>query len=122
MRIGLISNAFPRFEGDYYGIFVWELAYFLQQRGHEVYVVTGRRVGTDPESEYRGVPVRRFTYLGWEDDNRPGELGTKPWRLLSLVLQGKRCLLSAVWRYQLELIHAYWLLPSIANLVEEAFL
>lgn len=112
MRIGIVSNAFPRFSGDYYGVFVWELAHFLQEREHEVHVVTGRRLGTEPEGEYQGVLVHRFNYLGWKSDNRPGELGTRPWRLLSLVLEGRRCLVHVVRQYQLELIHAYWLLPS----------
>jgi len=112
MRIGLVTNAFPRTEDDYYGIFVWELASFLCQRGHTVHVITSRRKGTEGEGTLRGIPVHRFEYLGWEADNRPGELGGKPWRLLSLVWQGTRCLARVVRQEQLDLIHAYWLLPS----------
>ena len=112
MRIGIVSNAFPRFGDDYYGVFVWELAHFLQERGHEVHVVTGRRAGTEQESEYRGVPVRRFSYLGWKEDHRPAELGSRPWRLGSMVLAGVWTMADEVRRWQLDVIHAYWLLHA----------
>lgn len=112
-KICLVSHLFPRNRHDYKGIFVRDLAVELGHRGHEVHVVTPRRPGANKEETLDGVQVHRFQYWGWRKGIQLGQLKGTPILLLgSLIALGViKCLLS-IYKYHIDLIHAYWVVPG----------
>ena len=108
-----MSHLFPYNRHDYKGIFVRDLAVELRRRGHEVHVVTPRRPGAKKEETLDGVQVHRFQYWGWRQGIQLGHLKGTPILLLgSLIVLGViKCLVS-IYKYHLDLIHAYWVVPG----------
>lgn len=62
MRVGIITTSYPRFEGDYAGGFVAELAEALARRGLTVTVWAPHARGLPRTQLLRGVLVERFRY------------------------------------------------------------
>lgn len=63
MRICMVTLSFPRFEGDFAGIFVQSLARGLAGRGLAVTVVCPHAPGRPTRERAAGVDVRRFRYF-----------------------------------------------------------
>lgn len=112
-KICLVSHIFPCNGQDYKGIFVRDLAVALRQRGHEVHVVTPMRPGAVKEEDFKGVLVHRYGYWGWQKGIQLGQLNSTPILLLgSLMALGIIKCLKSIYTYHLNLIHAYWVVPS----------
>jgi len=112
-KICLISHLFPCDRQDYKGNFVRDLAVELRYRGHEVHVVTPMRPGAVKEETIDGVFVHRFSYYGWRRGIQLGQLkGNSTLLLGSLILLGTmKCLLSVI-KHNIDLVHAYWVVPG----------
>lgn len=59
----LLTTGFPRFEGDLFGSFVFELARALQRRGLQVAVLAPHERGIPRREDMDGVYVKRFRYF-----------------------------------------------------------
>jgi glycosyltransferase involved in cell wall biosynthesis len=113
MRIGLITHLYPRFRGDYKGIFVADLARFLGERGHQIFVITPLWPGTVREEVMGSVKVYRFAYWSWHQGKRLGELKSfSPLILGSLLLSGIRESVKLAREHNLDLFHSYWVVPG----------
>ena len=113
MKICLISSSFPRFPGDYWGAFVYELAQYLVQRKHQVYVITPLHPQS-PESETRdGIVVRRFRYYGWQRGLvLAQQKGISVTMMGSYVVSAVRTACQMIKEQNLQIIHAYWIIPA----------
>lgn len=62
MKIGVITSAYPEFEGDPHGIFVHRLMREISKQGHEVHILAPHTGG---KTKYilEGVHVERFHYF-----------------------------------------------------------
>lgn len=113
MRVGLITHLYPRFPGDYKGIFVAELARFLAKRGHQLVIITTLWPGAAQTEVTDGVAVYRFPYWGWQRGQRLGELEhPSPLMMGSLLLSGVRTATRLARRHNLDLFHGYWVVPG----------
>jgi glycosyltransferase involved in cell wall biosynthesis len=63
MKVCLLTTSFPRFEGDYAGVFVFDLATWLRKQGIEVEVVAPYEVGIPKSEVMNGIKVSRFRYM-----------------------------------------------------------
>jgi glycosyltransferase involved in cell wall biosynthesis len=62
MRVCIVTTSFPRFPGDFAGLFVKGLARGLVRRGLEVVVVCPHAPGCATREDVDGVEVHRFRY------------------------------------------------------------
>ena len=63
MHICMLTTSFPRYKGDYAGVFVHELAKELVQRGNKVSVIAPHAVKSLGKETLDGVGVSRFQYF-----------------------------------------------------------
>lgn len=111
--ICLFAHTFPLNKQDVRGGFVRDLAIELSRRGHEIHVVTPMRPGTPNNELVDGVYVHRFIYWGWRKDELLGQLRGTPILLLgSLLAAGIVGCLMTVLKYNIKIIHAYWVVPG----------
>jgi glycosyltransferase involved in cell wall biosynthesis len=75
MKILLVTSSFPRWPGDWAGVFVLSLGRSLAIRGHEVTVLCPHARGLALHDEMDGVRIERFRYA-W------------PWSLQTLAYGG----------------------------------
>ncbi|MCE5229580.1 glycosyltransferase [bacterium] len=111
MRICIVTHLYPIDAADYKGVHVHQMASALAARGHEVHVVTPRRVGAAKREVRDGVRIERYWYWGWWRGWQLGQLaGYSPLTLASLFLIG---IWKAIGRARrCDLIHAYWVVPG----------
>ncbi len=62
MKILLVTSSFPRWPGDWAGVFILSLARGLVTRGHEVTVLCPHARGLPVREEMDGIQVERFRY------------------------------------------------------------
>lgn len=113
MKICLITSSFPSFPGDYSGIFVYELAQYLTQRGHEVHVVTPMHPRAIQRESREGIHILRFRYRGWENPGVLAQLDGIP--LLSMttyILAAIRMAARVIRQQDIDVVHAYWVIPA----------
>jgi len=63
LDVCLLTTGFPRFEGDLFGVFVFELARSLTRQGMRVGVLAPHETGAPLREQMQGVCVRRFRYF-----------------------------------------------------------
>ena len=63
MKVCILTSSYPRFEGDYAGIFVAGLAQELAGRGIELWVLAPRAPGLEELEVCKGVRIIRFAYF-----------------------------------------------------------
>ncbi len=63
MKVLFLTTSFPRFEGDYAGIFVFNLAKYLNKNGIEVEVVVPNEGLLEKYETIEGIHVHRFNYF-----------------------------------------------------------
>lgn len=63
LDVCLLTTGFPRFEGDLFGAFVFELARSLTRQGVRVGVLAPHEKGTPRREQVEGVCIRRFRYF-----------------------------------------------------------
>jgi glycosyltransferase involved in cell wall biosynthesis len=62
MKICLLTTSFPRYEGDYVGIWLLGLAQALAAEGAQITVVAPHEFSTLGHETIQGVNIRRFSY------------------------------------------------------------
>lgn len=63
MRVGVLTTGFPRFAGDLFGAFVFDLCRQLAAQGVGMEVVAPHQAGLPRREVVGGMAVRRFTYM-----------------------------------------------------------
>lgn len=119
MVVCILTSSYPRFPGDYAGVFAAELARELVKLGVEVFVLAPRapRLNTFEISE--GVRVYRFSYFWprkWEllayGQGIPSNLKRNPllYLLLPFFFVGQvRVLKRLVRKEKIQLVNAHWM-------------
>lgn len=117
----MVAHAFPRWEGDPAGAFVWRLAQALAERGHRVTAVAPADRGETGEPLLGDVRVRRVRYAEPERETLAyhGAMHQTTGRSLggALAFAGLlRAFLSAVEvecaRGAADVVHAHWWVPG----------
>lgn len=125
MRIGVLTHNYPRFTGDFSGVFVEALCREFVSLGHEVRVWTPDDVafarGAD-RSAWGGVEVRPYRYAVPRSAQQLGYMrsmqGDLRLRLGNYLLSPGLFAagIAKVWReareWQPDVLHAHWLLPN----------
>lgn len=120
MRILLVSSSFPRFEGDLFGSFVFELARHLAEDGLDVHVLAPHDAGVRLREDWHGVAIHRFRYVpqgvpaalcygsGIPDNlkRRPMAWGQIPSYCVALLWTLRRL----VERERIQVVNSHWLL------------
>jgi len=121
MRICMVTLSYPRFEGDFAGIFVQSLARGLVSRGLDVVVVCPHCPGSSAREVSGGVEVRRFRYFlpsalerlaygsGIAENLRASRLAAC--QVPCFAAAGAGAVLSASARA--DVLHAFWTLSAL---------
>jgi glycosyltransferase involved in cell wall biosynthesis len=121
VRILVLASTFPRWPGDSVPPFVHRLSTGLLARGHDVHVLAPHDIGAATREEMDGLHVHRFRYgpASIESVAYGGgileNLRRHParWSIVPLFMASQ--FVAAVRiarRYDVDLIHAHWLLPQ----------
>jgi glycosyltransferase involved in cell wall biosynthesis len=118
----MLTTSFPRFKGDSAGIFVYNLASALAQKGIKVYVIAPGEWGADHIEYWDNIQIYRFPYflprkyqqLGYGDgllnNLRNSRLAVA--QVPIFVLAELFYLFYILKKKNIELIHAHWSLPQ----------
>ncbi len=117
MRLAFVTSSYPRFAGDWAGVFVADEVRALASRGHAVEVIAPRAAGRSPAlPPAPGLPVRRVG-LGlaariFYGAGAPENLAAKPWLAL-LVPQavGRLAFHCRTPVRAADAVFSHWLLP-----------
>lgn len=121
MRVCMVSPSFPRWQGDFSGLMVWNLIRWLEANGCTVKVVTQHYAGCAVKERIGSVEIRRFRFMwpaklerigtvsGVIDDLRASWLAKLTLPLFLLAFTWK------VWRVSrgCNMLHIQWV-PTIA--------
>lgn len=121
MRIGVLTHNYPRFNGDFSGVFVEALCRELVAQGDEVIVWAPDDVAFN-RADWGGVEVRRYRYAlprRWQTlgymRSMQGDLTLK----LVNYLLSPLLFMAGIWtvwrdarRLKPDVLHAHWLLPN----------
>lgn len=120
MKICYITHNYPRFQEDYSGFFIRDLAQALSAKGYEVTVLAPHIEGVPFEENFGNLYVRRFHYGKSEKiaytGNMHGHFFNPAFApefisfFKSAFAETKKLIPSQ------EILHAHWLLPSGAML------
>jgi glycosyltransferase involved in cell wall biosynthesis len=120
VNIGVLTHAYPRYDGDVAGAFLERLAIALVERGHVIHVVAPADEGRGGTEVRHGIPVTRvryapaqrevLAYRGTTLTEATSPLGAL-WGASLLWRQAHtiRCLWA---RHRLDLVHAHWWAPG----------
>jgi len=117
----MVAHAFPRWEGDPAGAFVWRLAQALAERGHEITAVAPADRGDAGGARLGDVAVRRvrYSWAGRETLAYRGTMhadaGRSPLAALAfagLVMAFRREVEAACAGGRADLVHAHWWIPG----------
>jgi len=122
VAVCILTSSYPRFSGDYAGVFVAELARELVKIGTEVVILAPRAPGLDAFEILDGVRVYRFSYF-WPrqcellayGQGIPSNLKRNPllYLLLPFFLVGQlRALKRLVRQEKIRLINAHWMVTQ----------
>ena len=122
MKVCMITTSFPRFSGDYSGIFVSRLCESLAALNVKIDVVAPPDRNEQAEDLIAGSRVHRFTYffpkhfqyLAYGPGGIPAKLKRHPWQAIFLPF----FLLMFIWKTlriskDADLIHANWLYSGV---------
>jgi phosphatidyl-myo-inositol dimannoside synthase len=121
LRILTVTHNYPRFPGDPAGAFVARIAEGVAAAGHQVEVIAPHAPGTATDEQVGGVQLHRFRYApgAFERVAYTGGLHQRtlftPLAALGFpgfLLAFARAVSSMVNRFQPDLIHAHWWMPS----------
>ncbi len=120
MKIGIVTHAYPRYDGDVAGAFIERLAEALHSRGHQIHVVAPSDEGRGGDEVRHGVPVTRVRYAPARREilayrGTMATAGTTPTGLLdgaSLLWRQARVLARLCKAERLDLVHAQWWVPG----------
>lgn len=112
MKILFLTNAYPDFGSSYRGIFIKQMATFLQAEGYQIYVVTPKiyRKSLFFEDQ-QGIKVYRFPFLSGE--RLLIQYRKVPYfRLLIYFLTGSILTFLVILKSRCQLIHVHWAIPT----------
>lgn len=113
MRILLLTSTFPDRVVSYSASFISVLSEYLQQRGHQVVIVTQRRPDTPPDVRTDGIEIRRFEFSGWESNLRWSTQRSVPvGSTLSFLWNMFQAARSVIKEQEIDVIHCFWVIPS----------
>lgn len=122
LTVLLLTHNYPRFEGDFAGVFISLLARRLLEHDIRPIVLAPHDIGRPTYEEMHGVPVHRFRYAELEQDEDLAYRGTMHHLVLgsvSGIFKFKRFLdswragaLDLISREKVELVTGHWLVPS----------
>ncbi len=125
MQIIFFTTSFPRFLGDYAGVFVYDIARFLAKETVSISILAPHTQHT-PRSEYMsGVKIYRFSYFypaHWQKFAYGAGIPTNlrqswiariqtPFFILAFLLQGIKFVKES------EIIHAHWIESGLFGLL-----
>ena len=120
MRVGILTHAYPRHDGDVAGAFLERLATGLVARGHAVHVLAPADAGRGGDEIRHGVAVTRIRYAPARSETlaytgmmlaalrSPAGLA---W-FGSLVWRQARAVRSLWTAERLDVVHAHWWVPG----------
>jgi glycosyltransferase involved in cell wall biosynthesis len=123
MKVCMLTTAYPRHTGDYFGAFIFGLGRQLVTMGTQLRVIAPHDMETPGVEEMDGIHVRRFLYafprnlqrLCYGDGGIPANVRSRPWILLQVpaLLVG---FLFAGWQEsrKCDLVHGHWSLAGLA--------
>jgi glycosyltransferase involved in cell wall biosynthesis len=121
MRIGVLTHNYPRFAGDFSGIFIKLLCHALVDQGQSVHILAPYDVAfarpLDPKVEmdlYRYVWPDRLHRLGYMRSMQADTVLRTDAYLLSPLMLGSGVAAGLRWarRVRPQVIHAHWTLPN----------
>ena len=123
MKIGVLTHNYPRFTGDFSGVFVQQLCEELARQGEEVHVIAPYDAAYAPEILARARPRLHLYRYAWSDAaHQLGYMRTMQadirmkanTYLLSptMFLAGIRAALRVARAQKLDVLHAHWVLPN----------
>lgn len=114
MRIGILTHNYPKTSNDRQdaGTFVFELAKALRRKGHSVYVFSPNFFGT--KEPYKDIPVTWYRWYGGEEKlGNMNMLNPKCIiQIISLILQGRKKVLTFASKNKIDVCLSMWALPS----------
>jgi hypothetical protein len=121
MRILHVTHNFPRWAGDFSGVFLQSLAREQVALGHEVHVLAPHAAGAAPHSIESDVAVTRFRY-GTDVQETIAYTGTlhealrgswaARWRFLHFLAAEWRATRALVRELAPDAVHVHWWFPS----------
>ncbi len=91
MRVCMLTTSFPRHQGDFAGVFVYNLARILSKRRVEVEVIAPHDDHLPRQETWDRVHIHRFIYgwpVGWQQlaygEGIPNNLRHRPWAALQI--------------------------------------
>ncbi|HEX4600760.1 MAG TPA: glycosyltransferase [Gemmatimonadales bacterium] len=120
MKIGFVTHAYPRQDGDVAGAFVERLAQALVARGHALTVIAPADEGRGGEERRHGIPVRRVRYAParWERLAYRGTMADaarspRGFALAAALVARQTQAIARLARDQpIDLLHAHWWVPG----------
>ncbi len=116
MRICMLTTSFPRYRGDFAGVFVYNLARVLSERGVGVEVLAPHDDHLPRREIWDQVPIHRFVY--WRPPGRqrlaygegiPNNLRRRPWAALQIPAFLAAFLMAARRTCaDCDLVHVHW--------------
>lgn len=123
MRIGVLTHNYPRFPGDFSGVFIEQLCDELARQGETVHVIApfdpaydARRIAASPHHLhlYRYIwpaPWHRLGYMRTMQADVRMRLNTYALSPL-MVLRGIQTTLHVARKHHLDILHAHWAVPN----------
>jgi glycosyltransferase involved in cell wall biosynthesis len=122
VKVLILTSSFPYSEGDHHSNYIFHQAQGQVEQGHEVHVVCPHIPGTPFFEIMRGVQVHRFPYFyPFRFQRLASDTGMYPALRHSFLAMVQLPLfliseLSQAWRitrrYQIDLVHSHWFVPS----------
>ena len=112
MRILFLTNAYPDFDASYRGVFIKNMAMFLQREGYEISVLTPKIYGGSRHFEERdGIKIYRFPFFA--RNKLLIEYPKVPYfRMVLYYMTGTLFALFVMLRNRCNLIHVHWAIPT----------
>jgi len=120
MRVCMLTTSYPRYEGDFAGIFIHNLAKELVKNDVEVNIVAPHYIDTKDYEIIDGIHIHRFQYL------YPSNLQTLAYfpgipeniktikgkiQLPFFILSMIKKMIEVVKKYDIDVINAHWAIP-----------
>lgn len=125
MNVSYLTTSFPRFPGDYAGVFVYDLARTLAKQQIEITVLAPHEPGSPYREQMAGLSVKRFAYFFPARYQKiaygagiPTNLRNNRWIWLQLPLFLVSFFLHAGYvTRKHKIIHAHWIEPGLFGLI-----
>ena len=125
MKITFLTTSFPRFIGDYAGVFVYDLAKALVKNNVSIFVLAPHTDNIAHAEEIEGIDINRFSYFyptTWQKLAYGAGIPTNlrrswlariqiPFFLIAFMLKGFQVARGS------QLLHAHWIEPGFLGLL-----